>query len=383
MTLHPIETTEELRLTYERYLKTIYPFQDDNLRDALWQRLGEKDRLIKGPLLEASPPFKSGRSIAELIHQNVLDPEFRRFCAAKDLFSPSPLPIDRPLYAHQDQAIEVVATRQENLVVATGTGSGKTESFLIPILNHLFREKAAGSLSRPGVRALLLYPMNALANDQLIRLRHLLANYPDITFGRYTGETLEKPEDARERFLSSPGQSLFLPNELHSRLEMRARPPHILLTNYAMLEYLLLRPQDTELFDGETGRFWRFIVVDEAHVYDGASGMEVAMLLRRLKDRVVESRPGRLTCIATSATIGKGEQAQSSVAEFATDFFGETFLPENVVLAQRLALADPDSAWGRGQGSMYKQLDQLEEKEPGPLRDCASDFGVPQAVLQR
>ena len=299
MILHPIDTTKKIDDTYKRYLKTIYPFRNEDLRLAFAQKLDERDRLVKGPLLEASPPFKAERSVGDLVKEGVLHRSFF------DLCRDDTIPYNRPLYLHQERAIRNVVERRRNLIVATGTGSGKTESFLIPILNHLFQEEEAGTLSRSGVRALLLYPMNALANDQLKRLRKLLSEYPAVRFGRYIGETHHSRSRAEEQFReewNTEPQS----NELLSREEMQEHPPHILLTNYAMLEYLLLRPQDTSLFDGATGQFWRFIVVDEAHVYDGASGIEVAMLLRRLKDRIVQSEQGRITCIATSATLERG-----------------------------------------------------------------------------
>src|SRR6266700_2933973 len=127
--------------------------------------------------------------------------------------------------------------------------------------------------------------MNALADDQLRRHRHVLEHYPSITFGRYTGETQEKEREAEERFQEQFPFEPLLPNEFISREKMRVKPPHILLTNYAMLEYLLLRPEDCDFFDGAKGQHWRFIVLDEAHVYDGASGIELALLLRRLKER--------------------------------------------------------------------------------------------------
>ncbi|MGH2509819.1 MAG: DEAD/DEAH box helicase, partial [Ktedonobacteraceae bacterium] len=290
-TLNPVDTMQQIRTTYLRYLKTIYPFQDIQLRASFWHELEIEESLVKGPLLESAPPFVVGRSIAQLVTDGILHPRFKNLCSPV-------LPWERPLYLHQEQAATHVIAEQRNLIVATGTGSGKTEAFLIPILNHLLAEEEAGTLPEPGVRALLLYPMNALANDQLKRLRRLLEKYPSITFGRYTGETEENTRFAKDHFADQfPGEQL-LPNELISREQLRKAPPHILLTNYAMLEYLLLRPKDCEFFDGQTGKHWRFVVLDEAHTYDGASGIELAFLLRRLKDRVVRSEPGRLRCIA-------------------------------------------------------------------------------------
>ena len=337
--LDPIRATNHLSETYRRYLKTVFPLRDEGLRRQYWEALDTPYAVVKGPLLEASPPFLPGRSLAGLITDGVISPRFRELAGEA-------LPIDRPLYLHQERAIEKVVRDGRNVVVATGTGSGKTEGFLLPILDHLLREHDAGTLQNPGVRALLLYPMNALANDQLKRLRQVLADFPAIRFGRYTGETQETRAKALEVFRAQhPGEQI-LPNEILSREEMRDAPPHLLLTNYAMLEYLLLRPRDSEFFDGATGRHWRFIVLDEAHSYNGANGIEMAMLLRRLKDRVVGSAPGRLRCIATSATIGRGRADFPAVAGFASQLFGEPFAfdeaspsRQDIVQAEREALA--------------------------------------------
>jgi len=365
MNLHPIRTTQNIKNAYERYLKTIYPFRDERLRQLFWHKLAEPERLVKGPLLEASPPFRTGLSIAGLVEGGILHTGFRALCASTAHVVKPPLPYERPLYVHQERAIRNIVEKGRNLIVATGTGSGKTESFLIPVLDHLLREETAGTLTQPGVRALLLYPMNALANDQLKRLRNLLQNYPAITFGRYIGETRYTREQAlhqfREEWHTEP-----LPNELISREEMRENPPHILLTNYAMLEYLLLRPQDTELFDGPTGRHWRFIVVDEAHVYDGASGIEVAMLLRRLKDRIVQSESGRLTCIATSATLGEGRKDFPKAAEFAQQLFGEPFTAEDVFEAERKSVSELGEPWGTGTAEFYAELSRLFADRDSP-----------------
>src|SRR5690606_5046001 len=160
----------------------------------------------------------------QLIDEGVLHPDFARIHGAA--FS-----IDQPLYVHQETAIrKFVAGR--NLVVSTGTGSGKTESFLLPIINSLIEESARGTLT-PGVRALLLYRMNGLATDQLKRMRGVLAGLPESTFGRYTGETPKDFRAAEAEFLQRNPTEQRLPNELLSRDEMRSTPPHLLLTNYA------------------------------------------------------------------------------------------------------------------------------------------------------
>lgn len=316
--IHPIATTKLTRGSYLRYLKTAFPFQDDDLRQQFWQALEQPDLLVKGPLLEATPEFVKGCSILELVNQGILNQGFHQLCSEG-------LPSDRLLYLHQEQAIRKLCQEKRNMVVTTGTGSGKTETFLIPILNHLLEEADRGTLQEPGVRALLLYPMNALANDQLKRLRGVLADYPAIKFGRYTGDTEQKYAEAEEKFYKQFYGETLLKNELISRDQMQQTPPHILLTNYAMLEYLLLRPADNVFFDGPTAQKWKFIILDEAHVYNGAIGIEIAMLLRRLKDRVVRSKRGKLQVIATSATLGRGPKDFPAVVEFASNLFGENF----------------------------------------------------------
>ncbi|EKT76858.1 dead/deah box helicase [Rhodococcus opacus M213] len=314
--LDPLAAGAGIEAGYKRYLKTLLAPRDPALAAAFDAAIDESTLLTKGPLLELTPPYAPGASLADLVADGTLHRDF-------PLLASESLPMNRPLYQHQEAAIrKVVAGR--NLVVSTGTGSGKTESFLLPILNSLIEERANGTLG-PGVRALLLYPMNALANDQLKRLRGLLAGMPDITFGRYTGETLQSTRDAESVFrASNPGEKP-LPNELLSRDQMRAEPPHILLTNYAMLEYLLLRPADLDLFDGEHSGTWKFIALDEAHVYDGAQGAEVGLLLRRLRERVGQNRP--LQCIATSASLtGRTPETQGIEATtFAHNLFDVPF----------------------------------------------------------
>ena len=239
---------------------------------------------------------------------------------------------------HQERAVRGAYGERSNVVVATGTASGKTESFLYPILFELYRQHLDGKLGEPGVRAMILYPMNALANDQRERLGAIAEALDDAgstflpTFGQYIGQT---PNNRSDRWRNAAArEEERLNGELIFREEMRATPPHILLTNYSMLEYLLIRPDDSPLFDGGRGRRWQFIVLDEAHQYRGAKGMEMGMLIRRLKQRLTaggRSEPFR--CIATSATLssGEGEVEKTAVAEFAAELFGESFLSSGVI----------------------------------------------------
>lgn len=338
--IDPVAVSATVANAYRRYLRSLVSPKDAAIAAALRSAIDAEaqQQLVKGPYLEATPPFVKGASPADLIAEGVL-------CRSFDALASRAFPLDRPLYSHQEESIRAIRGGR-NVVVATGTGSGKTESFLLPVIDQLLREHEAGTLGA-GVRAILLYPMNALANDQLKRLRTLLANTPQITFGRYTGDTEQTTEFARKRFGKQfPGQKM-LPNELLSREQMRASPPHLLLTNYAMLEYLLLRPQDMDLFgSGTDSSTWRFIVVDEAHVYDGASGAEVGFLLRRLRQRVAGDTP--LQAIATSATVGND---LARAARFAENLFGLPFATgedgrrADVISARRVQYGETP-AWG-------------------------------------
>lgn len=341
MAMNPVETTKRIENDYQNYLKSILKIKNEDLTQKAYSAL-KNNNFIKGPFLEATPPFVSGATLEQLIQEGVACTEFRALEKSAET--------NRPLYIHQEQSFRKIVSEQRNLIVATGTGSGKTECFLYPIFNELMKEKKAGSLN-PGVRALLLYPMNALANDQIKRLRSLLEGYPEITFGRYTGETINSEAKALEVYRAKKEQEFRTQdkikgidytdsdlnpakNELISRETMRNTPPNILLTNYAMLEYLLLRPDDTTLFDGDLAQNWKFIVLDEAHTYKGANGTEISLLLSRLKERILRGEQKHLQCIATSATLGSSE-ALPELADFAANIFGEEFKVDDIITSQR------------------------------------------------
>lgn len=347
MSLNPVKTSEEVFERFCGYISTTFRLNNDELNRQIQMALKEPGRFARGPILEVTLPFALGSTLDQLINNQVLSNRFRTVKS-------SALPLDRPLYIHQEEAIKKITQADRNIVVATGTGSGKTESFMIPILNHLFAQEKQDSLT-PGVQALLLYPMNALANDQIKRLRTLLANNSEITFGIYTGETEEKHKDAYEKYLRMY-QNAPLSNELISREQMKKTPPHILLTNYAMLEYLMLRPADNVLFQGQYASHWKFIVLDEAHTYTGAKGIEMSMLLARLK-HTIGVISGDLRCIMTSATLGRGRDDAELVAKFAADLFREEFTSNDIITASHLNQTEiTTSSWGRPNHNFYKEI---------------------------
>ena len=321
---------ETLRSRYVSYLTTSFYFRDPALRRSFREALGSED-LLKGPFPEHGRRFPPGIRTSDLARE-VFPGKADPLLAAL---------IDGNLHAHQEQAIRAAHLEGLNVVVASGTASGKTECFLYPILFSLFEEHLAGTLDLPGIRAMVLYPMNALVNDQRERLGGLVAGLEasgsdfGFRFGQYIGQT---PQNARDRYRNGAERGRnALPGEMVFREDMRKHPPHILFTNYSMLEYLLIRPQDSPLFDQGRGAHWRFLVLDEAHAYRGAKGIEMGMLLRRLKQRLRDGgRSEPFRCIATSATIatGRSEADQRAVAGFAEALFGEPVSSRGVVFGR-------------------------------------------------
>lgn len=326
MAFLPIAASNEITKKYNRYLNTIFKFKDIEYNKQFKQALCEHAKLAKGPYLDVADSFLKGKTIEELISEGLIPENFRRLG----------FNLTRPLYKHQQEAIEK-AFKKNNMVVSTGTGSGKTESFLIPLFTEIVREYEEGCLDA-GVRALLIYPMNALANDQIERLRTILKNFPEITYGCYTGQTKDKYRDAIEEYKELNEGNLPDENELISREQMKKSPPHILITNYAMLEYLMIRPDDSVFFEEGLSDKWKYIVLDEAHVYSGSTGIEVSMLLRRLKATL---RNNKIRYILTSATLGD-EKSNKQVATFAENLCSANFDQDNVIRATRVTVLNDE-----------------------------------------
>ena len=324
--LNPVLFTEKVVGDFLRYLLTAHPFSDPALYEQLRRLLNlehtRNSPMLKGPYVSLSRPFTRGATIEELAAAGFLHPHLRELS-----------PIQR-LYGHQEKAIRSLAAGRSTLI-STGTGSGKTECFLYPIISRCLqlRDQKASA----GIVAVLVYPMNALAEDQLERMRELLAG-SGVTFGLYIGKTPETEAEvdgqrmragesgadyrkrAERRHRDGKAYAIHPVEERCSR-ELMRRPgeqPRILLTNVKQLELLLTRGKDAELFGGAR---LDYLVFDEAHTFKGAQGAETACLIRRLRSFCGRT-PEQTACIATSATMMDPVGGMEAARDFAARFFG-------------------------------------------------------------
>ncbi len=299
--MNPLQIAKSLREDYLKLLTTTFDPRQKPLKEAFNKEINTEGFLTREPYIAISQPYMHESALIELL------PETRkRFGAVAE----------KP-YKHQADATRRIMDGKPS-VIATGTGSGKTEAFMMPIIDHCLSHKGQGDK----VRAIIIYPMNALATDQNRRIRDLLRD-SGVTFGRYTGETKlrgERPAD-------SP------PEERVIRKEFRSNPPNILLTNYQMLEYMLIRGDGRDIFkDHEIS----FVVLDEVHSYHGILGTDVSCLLRRLRAALKELNPKSANplYIGTSATLQsetEGSDPRAGVAEFFTKLTGQETTPEAVI----------------------------------------------------
>jgi superfamily II DNA/RNA helicase len=336
---NPISFAEDLRKVLARYIATTLPISRRYPRLAAeFRALLDGEQLVQGPYVEALPDFEKGQPLSRLVKSagGFLHDALRS------------LPYtNRQLHRHQEEALKRAVLERESFLTATGTGSGKTETFLYPIAHDLLSDPDP---QRSGVRALLVYPMNALANDQLYyRVAPLFGRYlkdHNITFGRYTGQikagaTRDEEEDRiwnNPKLMDALGSPSSIPKNWRlTRDEMLADPPKVLITNYAMLEHILLLPRNAGLFETNS---LRFIVLDEIHTYYGAQATEVAFLLRKLKTRLAADRG--IQVFGTSASLSEAEGADEELKKFASDLLGEPVA--RVIRGKRLMHADLTAA---------------------------------------
>jgi DEAD/DEAH box helicase domain-containing protein len=290
------------------YLKTTFNIKNATFTKAFESHIRSDAGLFRGPFLDIKLPFKS--SSDPLVDVMDLKPQF-------------------PPFEHQVLAFKRITTKgkaPQNTLVVTGTGSGKTECFLMPVLDH-----AARSNAKSGIKAIILYPMNALAYDQAGRLAELIHGYNElrgkVTAGIFVGE--DDSEEARTTVKSMH------PNKIiDDHKALKDNPPDILLTNYKMLDNLLMKPENARLWDGATGddSSLQFLILDEMHTYDGAQGSDVALLIRRLKAKLGVKK---ITSIGTSATLSSDTDGTKILQTFAERLFGEKFEIEAIIRESR------------------------------------------------
>ncbi|MBI3915848.1 MAG: DEAD/DEAH box helicase [Betaproteobacteria bacterium] len=278
---------------YATYIRSFLNIADPAIRVVVEGEL-EKGKLWPEPLLQFNPAFEMAGSVADLAHAGILHRDIA------DIFK------GYSLYRHQVEAIKL-GTADRDFIVTSGTGSGKSLTYIGSIFHHLLSRPGS-----PGVTAVVVYPMNALINSQSEEFNRYKDNYEagtrefPITFGQYTGQ---EKEDARQG--------------------MREKPPQVLLTNYMMLELLLTRIRERSIRDAIFENL-RFLVFDELHTYCGRQGADVAMLIRRIRSHCTHD----VTCIGTSATmvsVGSASSRREEVAGVATRLFGKAFSPDQVI----------------------------------------------------
>ncbi|HYK89191.1 MAG TPA: DEAD/DEAH box helicase [Acidobacteriota bacterium] len=293
---------DRLITDYASYISSFIQIRDERIKEQVDHSLGD-GLLWPEPLIQLNPSFEPGDLIDDLVNQGELQAGCSRvFLIGKDKDSTG-----KPLQLHRHQSDAVrIARGGSNYILTTGTGSGKSLAYIIPIVDHVLRNG-----SGRGVQAIIVYPMNALANSQFGELQKFLCQgYTDgkgpVTFRRYTGQ--EKDEE---------------------RQEILANPPDILLTNYVMLELILTRPRERNLIRAAQGL--RFLVLDELHTYRGRQGADVALLVRRVRDILSATQ---LQCVGTSATLagsGTFAEQQAEVARVGSILFGSPVQPEHVI----------------------------------------------------
>lgn len=298
---------KELISEYERFSRSFISIRAADIRQVV-DKAYDSGHFWPAPLIQLNPNFVPGGSIEEFVENGILDAECAKIFRIKNPTDP----LGQPLVLHKHQAEAIaIARRDESYVLTTGTGSGKSLSYFIPIVDDVLRRKKSGDPCK-GICAIVVYPMNALCNSQCEELEKFLkrgyeeGNQP-VTFARYTGQ---ETNEEREHIAKNP--------------------PDILLTNYVMLELLMTRFVETDKAVRQHAAGLRFLVLDELHTYRGRQGADVAMLIRRVRERFNE----HLRCIGTSATMaseGSGKERNAIVANIASRLFGVPVSEDNII----------------------------------------------------
>ena len=315
----PLHQAYEVRTAVLQYLRATFRFKDPEVGKEFFRFIeDERTGLFKGPYVSLKTPFVKAAEDEEIPLD--IKPGFRP-------------------HLHQIQAFQKLTThgghQPEPTLLTTGTGSGKTECFLFPVLDYVYQLNRVER--QKGVKVIIMYPMNALASDQAKRLAETIWGDErlkgKVTAGLFIGEG----EDAKN-YPTQMGEH----NIIENRESIVSDVPDILLTNFKMLDYGLMQQRYMKLWDGNMGEpepMLRFIVLDELHTYDGAQGTDVANLIRRLKLKLNIPQDW-LTPVGTSATIGNGEESKRLLCDYASDVFGEKFFESSIIEEHRVPVSD-------------------------------------------
>nr|MBA2441837.1 DEAD/DEAH box helicase [Rubrobacter sp.] len=331
------ELRNRLVQDYGSYVDSFIRIKDARIEEEVRRSLDE-GLLWPDPLIQLNPSFEAGETVDELVEEGILHEECARvFRASKGPHDPGK---ELRLHLHQAEAIRT-ARAGYNYVLTTGTGSGKSLAYIVPVVDHVLR-RGPGR----GIQAIVVYPMNALANSQYGELEKFLQyGYPDgkgpVTFARYTGQ---ESDEKRQRII--------------------ANPPDILLTNYVMLELILTRSAEQGLSRSAQGL--GFLVFDELHTYRGRQGADVAFLIRRVRELLAAED---MRCVGTSATIagsGTYEEQRAEISDVAGRLFGAELRPENVI-GETLRRATPEK--DLGDPALVEELTGRVRDERKPPQD--------------
>jgi len=322
--VNPFKIYEASKDTYKSFIDSYHKFTNPEIKKWIEENTKDGKLLWREPFLQLSRTFQKGDDFESLITDGTLHPLCRQIFKA-NIEDPSSPTIT--LYKHQSEAIHKIIRERKNIIVATGTGSGKSFCFGIPIISECLKLKEQ---ELGGIKAVFVYPMNALANNQYEEFAQRLAN-TGLKIAIYTGDTATADDEAKKQFKIVTGRDTPYDSELISRRQIQSVRPDILITNYTMLELILTRFEDKKLFPITEQGVFKYLVLDEIHTYSGRRGADVACLIRRLKWHT--GTKGKLVCIGTSATIqsGQGEDVSTTMAAFASKLFGESFETQNII----------------------------------------------------
>lgn len=303
----PSLLSQEIINGLKQYLITGWEPSNSFFKDLMKKYSDTEGNLFKGPYISVGLPFLKGAH-------------------GKDFFTS--FETSYPPYAHQEKAWKRLSSDTPlSTIIATGTGSGKTECFLYPLLDYCVR-----NLKEKGIKAIIIYPMNALASDQAARMAEFISSRSSLKGKLRVGLFIGDSENNASGTDRMGDHTVITKKDV-----LRKNPPDILLTNYKMLDYLLLRPQDRPLWKQNKEDTLKYLVVDELHTFDGAQGTDLALLIRRLRARLKVKES--LVCVGTSATLG-GNDDINALLRYAGDVFEAEFSAGSIIGEERESAED-------------------------------------------